>query len=504
MYLEPVITEMKKLSILMLLLAMAFPFGAKAATQTGDVNGDGKVSIADVTTLINYLLTHEWPATQVDEYVDLGLGSGTLWATHNLGAINPEDYGDYFAWGETVPNKDTYTWATTAFVYYENGSLRFSKYNTDSQYGEIDNKTELDPEDDAAYVNWGPQWRMPSVAQIDELLNQCTWQWTEVNGVKGRLLTGPNGNTLFLPAAGQRSGANLSNVGTNGIYWTRELYYVSANNYRPMNAFRLYFSSGMKQKGNTSRNYGYPVRPVYVPGEEPTSDYEPGDCNFDGSVTIKDVTALINYLLSNEWPDPTPVEEYVDLGLPTGTLWAKHNVGANKPEAYGGYFAWGETEPKESYTGGTYKWAYTEDGKMYYTKYNTNSANGEVDNKTELDPEDDSATVNMGSEWRMPTIDEITELIENCTWEWTKLNGVNGYQVTGPNGNSIFLPASGESAMYSIGLKGYYWTRSMAFTAPSFYFPTNGANLYFASDLEKVNGSSRFMGCTVRAVRVTE
>ncbi len=488
----------------MLLLAMAFPFGAKAATQTGDVNGDGKVSIADVTTLINYLLTHEWPATQVDEYVDLGLGSGTLWATHNLGAINPEDYGDYFAWGETVPNKDTYTWATTAFVYYENGSLRFSKYNTDSQYGEIDNKTELDPEDDAAYVNWGPQWRMPSVAQIDELLNQCTWQWTEVNGVKGRLLTGPNGNTLFLPAAGQRSGANLSNVGTNGIYWTRELYYVSANNYRPMNAFRLYFSSGMKQKGNTSRNYGYPVRPVYVPGEEPTSDYEPGDCNFDGSVTIKDVTALINYLLSNEWPDPTPVEEYVDLGLPTGTLWAKHNVGANKPEAYGGYFAWGETEPKESYTGGTYKWAYTEDGKMYYTKYNTNSANGEVDNKTELDPEDDSATVNMGSEWRMPTIDEITELIENCTWEWTKLNGVNGYQVTGPNGNSIFLPASGESAMYSIGLKGYYWTRSMAFTAPSFYFPTNGANLYFASDLEKVNGSSRFMGCTVRAVRVTE
>ena len=145
MILEPVITEMKKLSILLLLLAMAFPFGAKAATQTGDVNGDGKVSIADVTTLINYLLTHEWPATQVDEYVDLGLGSGTLWATHNLGAINPEDYGDYFAWGETVPNKDTYRLVTTAFLYYENGSLRFSKYNTDSQYGEIDNKTELDP-----------------------------------------------------------------------------------------------------------------------------------------------------------------------------------------------------------------------------------------------------------------------------------------------------------------------------------------------------------------------
>ena len=475
MILEPVITEMKKLSILMLLLAMAFPFGAKAATQTGDVNGDGKVSIADVTTLINYLLTHEWPATQVDEYVDLGLGSGTLWA-----------------------------WATTAFVYYENGSLHFSKYNTDSQYGEIDNKTELDPEDDAAYVNWGSNWRIPSVAQIDELLNQCTWQWTELNGVKGRLLTGPNGNTLFLPAAGQRSGANISSVGTNGIYWTRELYYASANNYRPMNAFRLYFSSGIKQKGNASRNYGYPVRPVYVPGEEPTSDYEPGDCNFDGSVTIKDVTALINYLLSNEWPDPTPAEEYIDLGLPNGTLWARCNVGANQPEGYGGYFAWGETEPKDDYTGGTYKWAYTEDGKMYYTKYNTNSTNGAVDKKTELDPEDDAATVNMGPEWRMPTRDEITELVENCTWEWTQLNGVNGYQVTGPNGNSIFLPAAGESAKYSIGVKGYYWSSSMGFLEPDNYFPTNANNLYFASDLAKLNGSSRFMGCTVRAVRVVE
>ena len=260
----------------------------------------------------------------------------------------------------------------------------------------------------------------------------------------------------------------------------------------------------MKQKNSGSRNYGYPVRPVYVPQDDPTGGYERGDCNFDGLVNIADVSELINYLLFDEWSDPTLVEDYVDLGLPNGTLWAKHNVGANKPEANGDYFAWGETEPKENYTANSYRWAYVENGKIYYTKYNTNSANGEVDNKTELDPEDDAATVNMGSEWRMPTIDEITELIENCTWQWTKLNGVNGYQVTGPNGNSIFLPASGESAMYSIGLKGYYWTRSMAFTAPSFYFPTNGANLYFASDLEKVNGSSRFMGCTVRAVRVIE
>ena len=215
---------MKKLSIFALVLAMAFPISVSGTISRGDVNGDGVATISDVSELISYLLSNEWPTSIVEDYVDLGLGSGTLWSTRNLGATNPEEYGDYFAWGETVPNKENYSWGTTAWVYYENGSMRLSKYNTDSQYGEIDNKTELDPEDDAAYVNWGPQWRMPSVSQIDELLTQCTWQWTELNGVKGRLLTGPNGKTMFLPAAGQRSGANVTGVGSNGNYWTRELY----------------------------------------------------------------------------------------------------------------------------------------------------------------------------------------------------------------------------------------------------------------------------------------
>ena len=495
---------MKKLSIFALVLAMAFPISVSGTVTRGDVNGDGVASISDVSELISYLLSNEWPTSIVEDYVDLGLASGTLWATHNLGAQNPEDCGDYFAWGETVPNKETYTWSTTAWVYYENGSMRLSKYNTDSQYGEIDNKTELDPEDDAAYVNWGPNWRMPSVAQIDELLTQCNWQWTELNGMKGRLLTGPNGKTLFLPAAGQRSGANLSSVGSNGNYWSRELYYLNPTSYRPTNAYKLYFGSSAKQKVSASRNSGYPVRPVYVSQEAPADDILRGDCNLDGTVTIQDVTVLISYLLSDEWPDPVPVEEYVDLGLPNGTLWARCNVGANKPEGYGGYFAWGETEPKDEYTGSTYKWVYVENGKMYYTKYNTNSANGVVDNKTELDPEDDAATVNMGPEWRMPTRDEITELVENCTWEWTQLNGVNGYQVTGPNGNSIFFPAAGESAKYSIGVKGYYWSSSISFVAPNNYYPSNANNLYFASDLAKLNGSSRIMGATVRAVRVVE
>ncbi len=143
--------------------------------------------------------THEW--------VDLGLPSGTLWATCNVGASSPEDYGDYFAWGETSPKK-----------VYSNDSYKWSDY---SKYNDTDNKTELDFEDDAAYVNWGYQWRMPSIEQINELFDSCDFQWTERDGVKGQLLTGPNGNTLFLPAAGYFDG-NLNNyAGRRGQYWSR-------------------------------------------------------------------------------------------------------------------------------------------------------------------------------------------------------------------------------------------------------------------------------------------
>ena len=157
----------------MLVLAMAFPMIANNRFERGDVNQDGTTSIKDVSILIDYLLSNEWPAPSVPvhEFVDLGLSSGTLWATCNVGATNPEEYGDYFAWGEVVPNKETYTWSTTAWVYYEGSSLRFSKYNTSEQYGAIDNKTELDPEDDAAYVNWGPEWRIPTEEQIKELIS---------------------------------------------------------------------------------------------------------------------------------------------------------------------------------------------------------------------------------------------------------------------------------------------------------------------------------------------
>ncbi len=493
----------------MLVLAMAFPMIANNRFERGDVNQDGVTSIKDVTILIDYLLSNEWPAPSgpVHEFVDLGLSSGTLWATCNVGANAPEEYGDYFAWGETVSKDTTYTWKTTAWVYYEGSSLRFSKYNTSEQYGEIDNKTELDPEDDAAYVNWGPEWRIPTAAQVSELIsNQCTWEWVEVNGVNCRKITGPNGNYIIMPAAGQRSAATTSNVGTNGNYWSRDLY-VSNNTVNPTSASKLYFTKTGKQRINGSRYQGYSVRPVYASQDVPTSDYERGDVNQDGTTSIKDVTVLIDYLLSGVWPDPVPVVDYVDLGLPNGTLWATHNVGAKNPEELGDFFAWGETAPKANYEWEGTAWLYVEDGKKRISKYNTKIDYGPVDNKIELDPEDDAAYVNMGSEWRMPSKADIDELLANCTWEWTQLNGVNGQLITGPNGNTMFLPAVGErmgTSMFHLGEAGNYWSRSLHVLNETVSFPTGAFKIYFTDSGLTWNTSERSCGFPVRAVRIVQ
>ena len=168
--------------------------------------------------------------------------------------------------------------------------------------------------------------------------------------------------------------------------------------------------------------------------------------------------------------------EYVDLGLPSGLKWAKCNLGASKPSDYGDYYAWGETAPKADFTWDTYKWMQAGHSHWrYITKYTF--ADGQTggiwydsagafigDNKTVLDAADDAATANLGSPWRMPTKVEIAELITKCTWTWTTQDGVEGCQVDGPNGNAIFLPATGhyeESGLIYAGTRGNYWSSSL-------------------------------------------
>lgn len=156
-------------------------------------------------------------------WVDLGLPSGTRWAKMNVGASSPSDYGSYFAWGETSP-KSSYTWENLRYCLDTTGD-KFSKYVTDSKYGEEDGKQELELSDDAAFVNWGNGWRMPSISQQEELLKICKWTWIKMSGHNGYKVVGPNGKSIFLPAAGAGywSGIRSSSLGQGGVYWSRSL-----------------------------------------------------------------------------------------------------------------------------------------------------------------------------------------------------------------------------------------------------------------------------------------
>ena len=266
---------MKKVLSVFVLLVFAIPFSTSAEVMQGDVDGSGKVNIADVTELIDYLLSGDvstinlmnadvdgdgnvgiadvtelidmilsGATSEEHEYVDLGLPSGTLWATCNIGASKPEEYGDYFAWGETEP-KATYSWST----------YKYGTYETPTKYNNSDNLRELELTDDAAYVNWGPSWRIPSKLQIRELFNNCSVDKSaSMNGVKGFLFTGSNGNTLFLPAAGVRWDSSFSGEGSIGRYWSNSIH-----EYKLGFAYFLDFEWSLDYGG---RNFGFSVRAV--------------------------------------------------------------------------------------------------------------------------------------------------------------------------------------------------------------------------------------------------
>ena len=190
--------------------------------------------------------------------------------------------------------------------------------------------------------------------------------------------------------------------------------------------------------------------------------------------------------------------DYVDLGLPSGILWATCNVGATTPEGYGDYFAWGETQPKTTYDWTTYKWC---NGTLTMTKYCNDASfgyNGFTDNLTTLQPSDDAATANWGSGWCMPTKEQWEELYQNTTNTWTTQNGVNGRLFTANNGNSLFLPAAGvrwdDEPGGDGGSDGDYWSSSLSTT------PTHAWLFYFTSDGYDMIGDHRNIGQSVRAV----
>ena len=255
---------------------------------------------------------------------------------------------------------------------------------------------------------WSPTDDLPFVAGINEngyaaqqTLSVEQWQLIEELGA------------VFLPAAGGRDGASLASSHIDRIGW----YWLSTPT-DPGKASCVRFECNLMVQRNGWRQAGLSVRLVHD--------------------TIV----------------PKPEPEYVDLGL--SVKWATFNVGATSPEDDGDYFAWGETETKETYSWATYKWCDGTQNTM--TKYNA------TDGKTILEPADDAAQVHWGGNWRMPSKEEVDELTQQCNWIWTTHNNVNGYKVTGPNGNSIFLPAAGYKGAgptYPAGEDGLYWTNTL-------------------------------------------
>ena len=195
-------------------------------------------------------------------WVDLGLPSGLLWATCNVGADTPEEFGDYFAWGETQP-KEYYDWST--YQYCNGSSNTLTKYCNKSSYGYnnfTDNLTTLLPEDDAATANWGPDWRMPTKFEWNELVSSTDMRWTTLNGVSGMLFTAKNGsgNSIFLPAAGEK-GVEEPGADAQCFYWSNELPYTT-----PKFAVHATFYNGYVKVQNMQRFLGLSVRPVRSSG----------------------------------------------------------------------------------------------------------------------------------------------------------------------------------------------------------------------------------------------
>lgn len=471
---------------------------------------DGEYKYGEVLSFT----TKTKPATMASgDAIDLGLS--VKWASWNVGASSPEEYGDYFAWGETTA-KSNYN-PSNSVTY----NLSVSELKSRSIIGSDGNLTAAY---DAATANWNGSWRTPTLDEINELHNNCTWEWTTQNDVCGYKIIGPNGNYIFLPAAGYRSDASLYSVDAYGYYWSAK---PSSNN---SYAHYLYFNSDNCGCNDYDRSDGRMVRPVYGAPQSIVSitTGEATDITTDGATlsgvvsnatgligcgfiygTSSDMSSLNNKRISTasdgiysisvsnlqhgttyyycayaiiggeekygevrsfttEREGQTGVVgEAVDLGL--SVKWASWNVGASSPEEYGGYYAWGET--KSDYS--------SSNSVTYGLSISELESRGIIGSDGNLTAEYDAATVNWGASWRMPTLGEIKELLNNCTWKWTTQNGVKGYKVTGPNGNFIFLPAAGYryygSLLYA-GSYGFFWSASPLSSSTYAYF------LYFGSD----------------------
>ena len=218
------------------------------------------------------------PAITTGKAIDLGLPSGIKWASCNVGATAPEECGSYYAWGETEEKEDYSWWGT--YKWFDLTEYSITKYWTESSYG-TDNITTLDPDDDVAHVKWGGNWRMPTTAEIEELRMECTWEWTTLNGTNGAKITGSNGNSIFLPAAGSYW-KGIEDLGYEGFYWSNHLSTVESEDARSL-YFETY-SYDYYGWDEFSRYNGHTVRPVYDDGSSTSIEIITPEVNNENTI----------------------------------------------------------------------------------------------------------------------------------------------------------------------------------------------------------------------------
>ncbi|MBR5084777.1 MAG: hypothetical protein IKX33_09265 [Prevotella sp.] len=520
---------MKKILTILILVLMFTTTNAQS-TMKGDLNNDGVINISDVVMLVNWVLGVGIPQDSYnicpDEYhphaIDLALPSGTLWSCCNMDAKTPEGHGGYYAWGETE-GKLLYDWST--YIHCDGTSNTCHDLN-----GEICGTSY-----DVARMKWDGMWLMPTNMQQRELIENCTYEWTTMNGVRGVMFTGTNDERIFIPAGGNYTESGLSNLGTVGTYWSSQIQPGQSN------ASILYLKTDYVSSGVVCELYrGLTVRPVVTPYPLLPStyylnlfvnmqgvvdiisgygSYSVESSDEDVATAVVDSTSIIVTAVGGGEAEITVTDNRseqriilevsvkslptfascpdnnhphaIDLGLPSGTVWACCNVGASLPRDFGDYYAWGETEVKESYTKPNY--LYYDNGTQVYVDIGEDICGTEYD----------VAHVKWGGYWKMPSRAQIYEMVKYCTYSQNTATFTSTI-----NGNSVHLPFAGfYYAGYNnkgMGFKGrnvdgYYWTGTNS--------STNNDDAYilgYNKNSSGVNGYNlvigRENGCPIRPV----
>ena len=394
------------------------------------------------------------------EMVDLGLS--VLWSSWNMGATSEYEFGGYYGWGDPTGQLT---------------SLDFSLYAPTLVNTSIAGNKNFD----IATAQWGDGWSMPTREQWREL-RQCTWSRVQnKNGVYGYTVNGINGcenNSIFIPVAGYRAGSQLKDVNGTANYWTSEVTTAGSGIYLQLTNLKL-------EELTIEKAAGMSVRPVYAKGTTPDPDPDPTP-SVDPT---KDIATDVNRTGSIP-------EAGVDMGV--SVKWASWNLGAIKNgNQIGRYYAWGETETKETFSNDT------------YTSVYKGVTTDDIENKT-IAEEYDAAHALWGGTWRMPTVDEVYDLIAACTIKKDFRNGYYGLLLTSKTtGNTIFLPFSGyynENNQISSEM-GFCWT-STPFTLSAEFRRKNSAQAFRFED--PANGSdepmriqylNRYYGLPIRPVQ---